>query len=201
MLVLENRFPGYCHAAIGLHPTSVNEAFETELALIESELKRRDYIAIGEIGLDLYWDKTHLDKQIFCLEAQLNWSLAYNLPVIIHIRDAFDETLRVFEKYRNSGLRGVFHSFTGTFEQAAQLLSFPEFYLGINGIVTFKNAGLDKVIAQIGPDKLLLETDAPYLTPAPFRGKKKRKCIYQNYSKKSGRSFGNSRASGGRNYH
>lgn len=170
MLALENRFSGYCHAAIGLHPTSVNETFETELALIESELKRRDYIAIGEIGLDLYWDKTHLDKQIFCLEAQLNWSLAYNLPVIIHIRDAFDETLRVFEKYRNSGLRGVFHSFTGTYKQAVQLLSFPDFYLGINGIVTFKNAGLDKVIAQIGPDRLLLETDAPYLTPAPYRG-------------------------------
>lgn len=172
MLKLEERYPGFCHAAIGLHPTSVDEYYEKELAVVHSELKRRKYIAIGEIGLDLYWDKSHLDKQVICFQQQLDWALEYDLPVIIHIRDAFAETIDTLKPYKDKGLRGVFHSFTGTFEQAGELLGFDNFYLGINGIVTFKNSGLDKVVEQTGIDRLVLETDSPYLTPAPFRGKR-----------------------------
>lgn len=172
MHLLESRFPGYCHAAIGLHPTSVDENYIEELSVVETELKRRRYIAIGEIGLDLYWDKTHLDKQIICFRQQLEWALQYDLPVIIHIRDAFDETVQAMLPYRGKGLRGVFHSFTGTKDQALKLLTFDNFFLGINGIVTFKNSGLAEVVAQLNVEKLLLETDAPYLTPAPFRGKR-----------------------------
>jgi TatD DNase family protein len=172
MLALEAEYPGYCYAAIGLHPTSVKEDYETELALVESELKRRQWMAIGEIGIDLYWDKTFLDKQINAFQKQVNWALEYKLPVIIHVRNSFRETMDALKPYRNSGLTGVFHSFVGTIEEALEILDFGGFLLGINGIVTFKNSGLDKVVAQIDLKNILLETDSPYLTPAPHRGKR-----------------------------
>lgn len=172
MLQLESEHPAYCFAAIGLHPTSVKENFFKELEIVKKELERREYIAIGEIGIDLYWDKSFLKEQIHVFAQQIEWALEYNLPVIIHVRDSFRETMQVLEQFRGKGLKGVFHSFTGTIDQAMEIIEFGGFYIGINGIVTFKNSGLDAVVQQIDPRYLLLETDAPYLTPAPFRGKR-----------------------------
>ena len=172
MLQLESEHPAYCFAAIGLHPTSVKENFFKELEIVKKELERREYIAIGEIGIDLYWDKSFLKEQIQVFVQQIEWALEYNLPVIIHVRDSFRETMDVLEEFRDKGLKGVFHSFTGTIDQAMEIIEFGGFYIGINGIVTFKNSGLDAVVQQIDPRYLLLETDAPYLTPAPFRGKR-----------------------------
>lgn len=130
------------------------------------------YIAIGEIGTDLYWDKTYLLQQQKAFAQQLQWSLDYHLPVIIHVRDSFDATFEVLNDFRGKGLRGVFHSFTGTAEQAHTINEFGTFYLGINGIITFKNSGLREVIASVPPERLVLETDSPYLSPAPYRGKR-----------------------------
>jgi len=172
MLALEAEYPGYCYAAIGLHPTSVKEDYETELALIKSELERRKWIAVGEIGIDLYWDKTFLAEQIIAFQQQIDWALEYKLPVIIHIRDSFHETMNALAPYKNSGLTGVFHSFTGTLEEAREIIAFGGFKLGINGIVTFKNSGLAAVVEQIAMEHILMETDSPYLTPTPYRGKR-----------------------------
>jgi len=172
MLQLESEYSGYCFAAIGLHPTSVKENYAEELAIVKKELERREYIAIGEIGIDLYWDKSFLKEQIQVFTQQIEWALEYRLPVIIHVRDSFRETMDVLDQFRGKGLEGVFHSFTGTIDQATEVIEFGGFYMGINGIVTFKNSGLDAIVQQIDPKYLLLETDAPYLTPTPFRGKR-----------------------------
>ena len=172
MLTLEAEYPGYCHAAIGLHPTSVKAGYETELQLVKSELERREYIAVGEIGIDLYWDKTLYAEQVKAFQQQIVWALEYKLPVIIHVRDSFRETIDALVFYKNSGLTGVFHSFTGTIEEALEIIDFGGFYLGINGIVTFKNSGLAAIVKKIDLKHVLLETDSPYLTPAPHRGKR-----------------------------
>ena len=172
MLALEAEYPGYCYAAIGLHPTSVKEDYETELALIKSEMERRKWIAVGEIGIDLYWDKTFLAEQIIAFQQQIDWALEYKLPVIIHTRDSFNETMNALTPYKNSRLTGVFHSFTGTLEEAREIIAFGGFKLGINGIVTFKNSGLAAVVEQIAMEHILMETDSPYLTPTPYRGKR-----------------------------
>jgi len=172
MLALEAAYPGYCHAAIGLHPTSVKEDYIKELALIKLELERRDYLAIGEIGIDLYWDKTLLAEQTIAFKQQVEWAHEYHLPVIIHVRDSFRESMNALLPYKNSGLKGVFHSFTGTLEEALEIIAFGGFRLGINGIVTFKNSGLAAVVEKIELKHLLLETDSPYLTPTPYRGKR-----------------------------
>jgi len=172
MLALEAEYPGYCHAAIGLHPTSVKEDYEAELALVKLEMKRRSWIAIGEIGIDLYWDKTFLKEQIAAFQQQIDWALEYKLPFIIHVRDSYRETMNALAPYKNKGLTGVFHSFTGTIEEAQEIIAFGGFKLGINGIVTFKNSGLASVVEQIALEHILLETDSPYLTPAPHRGKR-----------------------------
>lgn len=184
MLALEAQYPDYCYAAIGLHPTSVKENYKEELALVEAELKRRQWIAIGEIGIDLYWDKTFLREQITAFQQQIDWALEYNLPVIIHVRDSFDETMEALAPYKNSGLKGVFHSFTGTIDEAREIIEFGGFMFGINGIVTFKNSGLATVVEQIELKHILLETDAPYLTPAPHRGKRNESAYVQLVAKK-----------------
>ena len=172
MLALEAEYPAYCHAAIGLHPTSVKENYSEELVLVKSELERRSWIAVGEIGIDLYWDKTFLKEQIFAFQQQIEWALEYHLPVIIHVRDSFRETMEALEPFKNRGLKGVFHSFTGSLEDASEIIEFGGFLLGINGIVTFKNSGLAEVVRQIDLKCILLETDSPYLTPVPHRGKR-----------------------------
>ena len=172
MLSLEAQYPDYCLAAIGLHPTSVKDNYKKELSLVRSELERRKWIAIGEIGIDLYWDTTFYNEQVIAFQQQIEWALEYNLPIIIHVRDSFRETMTALAPYKNSGLHGVFHSFTGTLENAEEILSFGCFKLGVNGIVTFKNSGLNDVIRHVPLEHILLETDAPYLTPVPFRGKR-----------------------------
>lgn len=200
MLKLESEQPGFCYAAIGVHPTSIGPGYENELTMVEQELKRRNtrpaegagvrtteteqgvagngsgqsrpYLAIGEIGTDLYWDKSFLRQQQDAFARQLQWSLDYQLPVIIHVRDSFDATFEVMQDFRGKGLRGVFHSFTGTAAQAHTISGFGTFYLGVNGIVTFRNSGLSDELKQLSPEKLLLETDAPYLSPVPYRGKR-----------------------------
>ena len=172
MLALETEYPNYCYAAIGVHPTSIKENYLKELALVKSELERRNYIAVGEIGIDLYWDKTFLHEQIIAFQQQIDWALEYKLPVIIHVRDSFCETMNALAPYKNSGLKGVFHSFVGSLDEAQEILDFGGFLLGINGIVTFKNSGLAAVVEKIDLKNIILETDSPYLTPTPHRGKR-----------------------------
>ncbi|MBP1639725.1 MAG: hydrolase, TatD family [Bacteroidetes bacterium] len=172
MLALEATEPEYFSATIGLHPTSVNAAYKDELVWVKHELDRRPYCAIGEVGIDLYWDKTFRREQIMVFEQQLQWAIEYDLPVIIHQRDAFDDTIACVEKYNCDKLRGIFHSFGDSVEFARRILSLGNFYLGINGVVTFKNSKLSSVLEQLSPDNLVLETDAPYLTPVPYRGKR-----------------------------
>lgn len=168
---LEKMFPGYCIPMMGLHPTSVKENFQDELNICKNWLNSRKYCAIGEIGIDLYWDKTFVKEQQIVFDTQINWALKFNLPIVIHSRESFDEIFEILENYTNSNLRGVFHSFSGNLEQANKAIELG-FFLGINGIVTFKNSGLDKTIAKVPLEKLMLETDAPYLAPVPKRGKR-----------------------------
>jgi len=139
---------------------------------VHAGLQSRNYIAIGEIGIDLYWDATYKTEQIQAFRQQIEWSLEYNKPVIIHVRKSHREIMEALSPYKNSGLKGVFHSFGGSLEDAREILSFGGFLLGINGIVTFKNSGLSEVLRQIDIKHIVLETDAPYLTPVPFRGKR-----------------------------
>lgn len=173
MTDLASKHPGYCFKAMGLHPTSVDLNFEEELTLVRSELEKGGYVAVGEIGTDLYWDKTYIKEQQEALRRQLGWAIEFGLPVIIHLRESFKETMEVFREFPKGTIRGIFHSFTGSKEEAAQIFELgDELYLGINGIVTFKNSGLDKTLEGIPLQKLVLETDAPYLTPTPHRGKR-----------------------------
>lgn len=168
MLDVENQFSG-CASMIGLHPCSVKENVNEELNLIKHYLEERSFIAIGEIGLDFYWDKTFTDLQYQAFHQQVDLALANDLPVVIHSRNATEECIEVVQQYR--GLKGVFHCFSGSGEQAKKLIGLG-FMLGIGGVVTFKNAGLDKVITEVGLQNVILETDAPYLAPVPHRGKR-----------------------------
>ena len=166
-------FPDYCKPLIGVHPTSVRDNFSIELEMVETELKNNKdyYIGIGEIGIDLYWDKTFYKQQIEAFIFQLNLANRYSLPVVIHIRNSFDETFSALAQSGLSGFKGVFHCFSGTIEQAYKAIELG-FKLGIGGTVTFKNAGIDKVVSQIGIEHIILETDSPYLAPVPHRGKR-----------------------------
>lgn len=168
MLQAEKDYP-VCRSMIGLHPCSVKEDFEKELSIIEQYLEKRAFIAIGEIGLDFYWDKIFMCQQYKAFHRQLEMAQENNLPVVIHSRNATDECIDVVEQY--PGLRGVFHCFSGNETQARRLMDLG-FYLGIGGVVTFKNAGLDKVVQAAGLSQVVLETDAPYLAPVPYRGKR-----------------------------
>ena len=173
MLSVCNTYNDYCFPMIGLHPTSVNADYEKELEIVARELKSfNKYIAIGEIGMDLYWDKTFLKEQQIVLDKQINWALEYDLPVVIHCRDAFDYIYNVLEPYKNTSLKGIFHSFTGTDDEAARILEFSGFLIGINGVVTFKKSHLPEVLTKIPLEKIVLETDSPYLTPVPNRSKR-----------------------------
>ena len=169
MLNMEAAYPGTCWSMMGLHPCSVGERYLEELEIAERLLKNQSFIAVGEIGLDFYWDVTYKDLQYDAFHRQLEWALQYNIPVSIHSRNATDECIGVVSQYK--GLRGVFHCFSGTLEQANGLIDLG-FYLGIGGVLTFKNAGLDKVIREVDLSHIVLETDAPYLAPVPFRGKR-----------------------------
>lgn len=167
------KYPDFCYPMIGLHPTSVNETYEQELAIVRERLSAPNYfVAIGEIGLDLYWDRTFLKEQLLVFERQIEWALEYELPVVIHTREAFDYIYKVMEPYKKTALRGIFHSFTGTPEEAARLLEFDGFMLGINGVVTFKKSTLPETLLTVPLERIVLETDSPYLTPVPNRGKR-----------------------------
>lgn len=173
MLRVCSEYKGYCFPMMGLHPTSVNADYKKELAIVSEHLAMpNDYVAIGEIGMDLYWDKTFLKEQQFVFEQQIQWALEYELPIVIHCREAFDYIYNVLKPYKTSPLKGIFHSFTGTLEEALRILEFPDFSIGINGVVTFKKSNLPEVLSSIPLARIVLETDSPYLTPVPNRGKR-----------------------------
>ena len=158
---------------MGLHPTSVDTDYKAELAVVSEHLAMpNDYVAIGEIGMDLYWDKTFLKEQQIVFEQQVQWALQYELPIVIHCREAFEYIYNVLEPYKTSPLTGIFHSFTGTSEEALRMLEFSNFSIGINGVVTFKKSDLPEVLQNIPLERIVLETDSPYLTPVPNRGKR-----------------------------
>ena len=171
MFRVEDRYPGKCIAMMGLHPCSVKENFREELSIAEAWLEKRNFAAVGEIGLDHYWDKTFATQQEEAFRTQIEWSLAYNLPIVIHTRNAMPETISIVKEYVPRGIRGIFHCFSGSLKNAREIIE-AGFYLGIGGVLTYKNAGLAEVLANISLEHLVLETDAPYLTPAPFRGKR-----------------------------
>jgi TatD DNase family protein len=171
MNALEEKHPNKCFAMAGLHPCSVNENYKEEIAHVKWQLQQRKFCGIGETGLDFYWDKTFIKQQYECLEIQIELALEYNIPLILHTRDALHETIEVIKKYKNTALTGIFHCFGGSLEQANDIIK-TGFYMGIGGVLTYKNAGLAGVIKHIDMQHLVLETDAPYLTPVPFRGKR-----------------------------
>lgn len=171
MLLLEERNPGRCIAMMGLHPCSVNSTYLEELAFVEEWLAKRKFVAVGEIGLDFYWDKTFTSEQYTAFRKQIELALHYRLPIVIHTRNAMAETIAVVKEYAGRGLHGIFHCFGGTYEDAVAIMDMG-FYLGIGGVLTYKNSGLANVLEKIDIKHLVLETDAPYLTPVPFRGKR-----------------------------
>ncbi len=169
---VQDRLPDHAFPMMGLHPCSVKEDFMTQLEEIKRHLflPVRKYWAVGEIGLDLYWDKSTLHIQVQAFEMQIEWAKALNLPIVIHVRDAFDEVFEVLDRVHDDRLRGVFHCFTGDQQQAQRILDYGTFKLGIGGVVTFKNGKIDQFISEIDLSHLIIETDAPYLAPAPHRG-------------------------------
>jgi TatD DNase family protein len=171
MLLLEEKFPGKCFAMMGLHPCSVKKNYLDELSVVKNWLEERKFSAIGEIGLDFYWDKTFSNQQYEAFRTQIELSIQYHLPIVIHCRDAMRETIDVVKEYTAGGVRGIFHCFGGTAENAAEIIA-AGFYLGIGGVVTYKKSGLADVLADIDLKHIVLETDSPYLTPVPFRGKR-----------------------------
>jgi TatD DNase family protein len=172
MLALEEQYPENCFSMMGLHPCSVDADFEKQLKIVENWLGKRKFVAIGEIGLDYYHSIDFVKQQEEALKTQVNWAKQYNLPIIIHCRESLDKTVEVLEPLmENSKPNGIFHCFSGTLEQAQRVIEMG-FLLGIGGVVTFKNGGLDKILPHIGLEHIVLETDAPYLAPVPYRGKR-----------------------------
>ena len=171
MLDLEDQIKDGVWAMMGLHPCSVNEKVEEELALVESWFEKRKFIAVGEIGLDYYWDTSFAEQQKMAMRRQTDLALKYDRPIVIHSRNSIDDCIEIVQEKQNGSLKGVFHCFSGTLEQAKKIIDLG-FYLGIGGVLTFKNAGLDKVVGTLTLDALVLETDAPYLAPVPYRGKR-----------------------------
>ena len=168
---LKNKYPGSIYLMSGLHPVDVKENFKEELEFVVNSLKSHSYVAIGEIGIDLYWDKTYLKQQQMAFEFQITLAIKHDLPIVIHCREAFDEIFEILDKENCDKLRGVFHCFTGTLEQANRAIQLG-FKLGIGGVVTFKNGGIDKFLNRIDLNHIVVETDSPYLAPVPYRGKR-----------------------------
>ena len=171
MLKVEKENKNNCLSMMGLHPCSVKENFEEELKIALDYLEKEKFIAVGEIGLDYHWDLTFKNQQIQAFETQIKWALAFNLPIAIHSRNSIDECIEIVSGHQNGKLRGVFHCFSGNLVQANKVIELG-FYMGIGGVLTYKNAGLDHVIKETGIKKVVLETDSPYLSPVPFRGKR-----------------------------
>ncbi len=171
MLDLCNDFPDNCFPMIGFHPTSVKKDFKKELDNLEAQLKSKNFIAIGETGIDLYWDKTFLKEQIIAFKEQIEWAKLFNLPIVIHTRDSFKEVFKILDEVNDEKLNGVFHCFSGNIEEANKAISYG-FKLGIGGVITFKNSKLVEVVGNIDIKHIILETDAPFLSPMPYRGKR-----------------------------
>jgi len=173
LLAVCKQYKGYCFLMMGLHPTSVTESYKHELRKIGEALRSGEhYVAIGEVGLDMHWDKSFLKEQMAVFEQQVCWALECDLPIIIHCRDAFEDLMEVLNHYQDTPLRGIFHSYTGNPFEAVKMLNMPGFLLGINGIVTYKRSVLPDILGNISIDRIVLETDAPYLTPMPYRGQR-----------------------------
>lgn len=172
MLNLCRSYPDLCIPMMGLHPCDVKDNFQEVLSKMRSHFDSGKFIAVGEIGIDLYWDKTTLSLQIAAFEIQIEWAKELKLPIVIHARDAFDEIFKVLDHLHDARLRGVFHCFTGTIEQAQKIMAYENFYMGIGGVLTYEKSGLDKVVKEIPLDYLMLETDSPFLAPKPYRGKR-----------------------------
>lgn len=187
---LQAGFPDHVFMAMGLHPTEINENWESDLAEIEAELTAdpAKYIAIGEIGIDLYWDQTFRKQQQAAFSRQVDWAIKRNIPVIIHCREGLDDVLTVLSK--GGKTRGVFHSFGGSVEDVRRIRQIGDFYFGINGIVTFKNSRLSDTLSEIGIERILLETDSPYLAPVPYRGKRNESAYIPNIAMKIAESLG-----------
>ncbi|WP_420580669.1 TatD family hydrolase [Reichenbachiella sp.] len=171
MLELENRYSGYCIPMMGLHPCSVDKNFEKELYVVEDWLNKRDFVAVGEMGTDLYWDKTYFEQQKEAFNIQSKWAIEKDRPIVIHCRESIDETIALVADLKTENFRGIFHCFSGSVEQANRIIELG-FLLGIGGVATFKNGGLEPVLKAIPLDHLVLETDSPYLAPVPHRGKR-----------------------------
>ncbi|MCB2219885.1 MAG: TatD family hydrolase [Bacteroidetes bacterium] len=171
MLNLCFKFPETCFPMMGLHPTSVKDNYRNELDIVAEWFEKKHFVAVGEIGIDLYWDKSFQKQQEEAFRFQIELAMKKNLPIVIHSRESFDEIMAVLTDYKDAGIRGVFHCFTGSLKQANSAIDLG-FYLGIGGVLTFKNSGMDKVIESVDLKHILLETDAPFLAPAPFRGKR-----------------------------
>ena len=185
LLELEKKFPGKMYAMAGLHPCSVKEDYKEELRAIEQQLFQREFAAIGETGLDFYWDTTFAKQQYESLHIHTKWAIQYRLPLVLHTRNAMQETINVIKEYKGKDLKGIFHCFSGTLSNAKEIINLG-FLLGIGGVVTFKNAGLAEVIKDIDLKYLVLETDAPYLAPAPYRGKRNESSYLKYIVKKIG---------------
>jgi TatD DNase family protein len=171
MHALCERHPQHCFPMMGLHPCSVKENYKEELAIAYNYLQTKKYVAVGEIGIDLYWDKTFYKEQVEAFEQQINWALKFNVPIVIHCRNSFDEIYEVLSSFKKLP-KGIFHCFSGNAEQAQKIIDNTGFKLGIGGVITFKNSGLDKAVEHIDLKHLVLETDSPYLAPVPYRGKR-----------------------------
>ncbi|MDJ0644780.1 MAG: TatD family hydrolase [Flavobacteriaceae bacterium] len=183
MFDLEKHYPEHIFLMMGLHPTSVKENYQEELAIVKELLDKRKFYAVGETGIDLYWDTSFLKQQQDAFKTQIQWAKEKDLPVVIHSRESFDEIFEVLEGEKDEKLRGIFHCFTGTLEQANRALSF-NMKLGIGGVVTFKNGKIDQFLKRIPLEHIVLETDAPYLAPVPFRGKRNESAYIVNILEK-----------------
>ncbi|MEO6884058.1 MAG: TatD family hydrolase [Bacteroidia bacterium] len=172
LLDLKKKFPEHCFPMMGLHPCSVKENYEEELAIAENYLSKEKFVAIGEIGIDLYWDKTFFSQQQKVFRTQIEWAKKYDLPIVIHSRNSFEEVFEILSELNDNKLKGIFHCFSGTLVQAEKIIALGGFKLGIGGVLTFKNSGLDNVVREIDLEHFVLETDAPFLAPAPHRGKR-----------------------------
>ncbi len=171
MLELEERYQGVCIPMMGLHPCSVKKGFEKELYIVEEWLNKRNFVAVGEMGTDLYWDNTFWEQQKEAFRIQSEWAIEHDIPIVIHCRETINETIELVENLKKDNLRGIFHCFTGSLNQAKAIQSLG-FFLGLGGVSTFKNGGLDEVVPGIDMGKIVLETDSPYLSPVPHRGKR-----------------------------
>ncbi|MCG8389364.1 MAG: TatD family hydrolase, partial [Cytophagales bacterium] len=169
MLALEAQYSAICAAMMGIHPCAINDTFEKQLYQVEAWLAKRKFVAVGEVGIDLYWDTTYQAQQKEAFAIQLEWAKQYEIPVVIHCRGSFQETIHLVEKHKDERLKGIFHCFNGKLDEAKHIIELG-FYIGIGGIVTFKNGGLDKVLPSIELKHIVLETDSPYLAPVPYRG-------------------------------